>query len=125
MNVSVAGAKVTNCPPNSIKFEKTIGVRPSGDNNALLLYKSDDQQAPITVECLSRCASNVDCLAFVLFYNTSMCLWYRNHIGAFQENENLADSDSAWFSKKCLHGNETAKQKLIFHERKANLYLFQ
>lgn len=92
-----------NCPQRNIKFEKTIGIRPSDNNNGLLLYKNEENK-PVTIECLTRCSSNTECLNFVLFYNTSSCFWYNKNFHGFEERDTVLDTDVAWFSKICADG---------------------
>lgn len=99
----VVGAQLMNCPRNQVKFEKIIGLRPSHDFSGYLLHKQQNHE-PVTVECLSKCLSKDDCVSFVVYYNVSECYWYNSRLDGFQENENIIDSDVAWFEKTCLDG---------------------
>lgn len=100
---AILGEDLINCPQNQIHFEKIIGLRPPHSQHPLLLFKSDERK-PITAECLSKCRENPDCLSFVLYYNTSHCFWFKSSVDGFQEEDNVLDSEVAWFAKTCRKG---------------------
>lgn len=90
-----------NCPPNNIRFEKTIGIRPSDNNHGFLLYQSKDNK-PITIDCLTRCMQNNNCLSFLLSYKESSCFAYNLNFNGQKEKELLLDGDVVLFTKTCI-----------------------
>lgn len=97
----ILAATLMNCPRQNVKYEKTIGIRPS-DNNGLLLYQNKDNK-PITNECLTRCLENPNCLSFVLFYNKSLCYMYNVNLDEIREKDIVIDGSAAWFTKICVY----------------------
>ncbi|KAK4875890.1 hypothetical protein RN001_012312 [Aquatica leii] len=104
----IHGAQLMNCPRNQLRFEKIIGLRPSGDINGYLLHKHENYE-PVTLDCLTKCSSNNNCLSFVIFYNSSECFWFDITIDGFDENDNVIDPNVAWFEKTCLSVNNCDK----------------
>ncbi|XP_044261886.1 uncharacterized protein LOC123009553 isoform X2 [Tribolium madens] len=103
-----------NCGKNDIHFEKVLGLKPSDRNVPLLLYKPDtNATTPITTQCLEKCQSNKECQSFVIYFNISICYWFRNAITGTEELE--LDSDTAWFIKICLKAPNC--EKLWIFER--------
>lgn len=95
-----------NCPRDQVKFEKIIGLRPSNDISSYLLHRHENYE-PVTSECLTKCLSDDSCVSFVIYYNISECYGYNVYIQSFEENDNIIDSDVAWFEKTCLRGKCT------------------
>lgn len=97
------GAKILNCSKSETYFVKIFGTKTSNLDNPMLLYEGEPL-SPITEECLAKCLDNDQCLDFVLYYNASICYWYKNSRKPVDDFKDIADPNAVWFSKTCLRG---------------------
>ncbi|CAG9863954.1 unnamed protein product [Phyllotreta striolata] len=111
----VLGANILNCPPEGVKFEKVLGLRPANSSRPELLHRSPSTATPVTLECIAKCQANQECASFVLYYGSATCYWYRSIANATEE-DNVIDENSAWFVKKCF-SNDGSCGKLWIFER--------
>ena len=104
-----------------LHFEKVLGYRPLAtdastaensiyNRNNLLYHETvkNDSLVSVNLECWKLCKSNIECLGYILFYNTSDCYSLTpNQRQMDLDNEStklVADVNAVYFQKICLNG---------------------
>lgn len=108
-------ANLSECPINSIYFQKVIGYKPAtvSLSSSSLIYKGSDRYSPpkaVNDYCYKICQQDKYCFSYVVYFNVSECYGFTKtsqfSIYELLKEDSIlaADNNAIYFEKFCMLG---------------------